>query len=91
MTGKNPFASEPDPGPTFPALGPASVQEHFPGAAVGTVRRLSSGATGSPCSQAYLSSSPLKLFPMMTILERASTDQLLHRRLLYSAVPQCSM
>lgn len=36
MTGKNPFASEPDPGPTFPALGPASVQEHFPGAAVGT-------------------------------------------------------
>lgn len=40
---------------------------------------------------AHLSSRPRKLFPTMTILDRASTDQLLHSKLLYSAVPQCGM
>lgn len=36
----------------------------------------------TPAPPAHLSSSPPKLLPMMTTLERASTDQFLHSRLL---------
>ena len=35
-----------------------------------------------PSAPTHLSSSPLKLLPTMTTLERASTDQFLHSRLL---------
>lgn len=85
--------SEPDPGWPFSSPRPGVLCERASQqqcAARGPVRRRTSGWTEPACST-HLSSSPRKLFPMMTTLESASADQLLHRRLLYSAVPQCGM
>lgn len=67
------------------SYGPASP-------ACGSVRKPPQPRPMGPLrAQPHLSSSPLKLFPMMSTLARASTDQLLHRRLLYRAVPQWGM
>lgn len=40
---------------------------------------------------AHLSCIPLKLLPMMTMLDSAAGAQFLQSRLLYSAFPQCTM